>query len=130
MKVLKILGKPEIYLRIGLAGTFIYSGYDIYKNPSNQIGYVETLPQWILDAVQSYMPLSMFLTIQGITEIIFGIILLVWFSPPKIIRLVSVLVGVKLILILYFLGIDTVTFRDIGLVGAVFALAAIEHKKS
>jgi len=127
---MKILTKPEIYLRLGLGMTFLYSGYDIYKNPSDWIGYIQTLPKWMLDAVESYTSLSTFLTIQGITEIIFGIILLVWFSPPKLIRLVSFLIGIKLIAILYFIGIDGVTFRDIGLVGASFALSAIAHRKS
>ena len=59
----KILN-PEIYIRAGLGLTFLYSGYDIYKNPTEWIGYVNQLPQWMLDGITSYVTLDMFLLIQ------------------------------------------------------------------
>jgi hypothetical protein len=129
MRKLRKLIKPEFFLRLGLGITFIYSGYDIYTNPSSWIGYVNALPEWLLELVTSFTTLETFLLFQGISEIILGAALLMWFLPKKLLKLVSLLIAIKLALILWLVGVDTITFRDIGLLGTALGIFAIAHRK-
>ena len=51
-----------------------------------------------------------------------GICLLGWFFPRWCVRMAAMLFTVQITLILIFSGVDAVTFRNIGLVGAALAL--------
>ena len=51
-----------------------------------------------------------------------GICLLGWFFPRWCVRVAAILFTVQITLILIFSGVDAVTFRNIGLVGAALAL--------
>lgn len=124
--------KPELFIRLGLSLTFLYSGYDIVFNAKNAAlweGYINSLPAWVLEAIKSYSSLHTFLFIQGATELIFGALLLFWFLPKKYIKYIAIFISLKFILILWFIGIDPITFRDIGLLGMSLALLSISSKR-
>jgi len=55
--------------------------------------------------------------------------LLVWFTPRWLVRAVAVLGIAEMIGILVFVGIDMVTFRDMGLLGAMASLYLLSLKK-
>ncbi|MAF80352.1 hypothetical protein CL629_04740 [bacterium] len=112
--------KPELVLRIGLAGTFLYAGLNSILNPTSWIGFI---PQWI-----NSIPLltrELFLTIHGMFEIILAIALLVGIYK----KLAALLAFLSIGVIVIFSGIDDVTFRDFGLLGASYALMLLYRKK-
>lgn len=132
MRFIRRVTKPEVFIRLGLGITFLYSGYDIVFNEKNRAiweGYINSLPDWMISAITSYTTLETFLVIQGVTELIFGVALLLWFLPEKYIKIVALLISLKLAFILWFIGIDPVTFRDIGLLGMSLALLSIASKR-
>ena len=43
MRFFKRTTQPEVFVRLGLGLTFLYSGYDIYKNPENWMWYLEPM---------------------------------------------------------------------------------------
>lgn len=108
-------------LRLGLGATYVYSGYDLFKHPGSWQWAVRGLPlfmQNIIDAIG----INTYLQIQGVAELLFAAVLLLWFLPKKLAKFVSVLIVLEMVGILLFVGIDTITFRDFGLVGAAAAL--------
>ena len=48
--------------------------------------------------------------------------LLGWFFPRWCMRLASTLLVVEMMLILFFVGVDVVLFRNIGILGAAISL--------
>lgn len=124
MRFIKRITQPEVFLRLGLGLTFLWSGYNHYTNPENWIGFLEQFPSWILDPIAPYATLEQLLLGQGILEMIFGLIFILWFIPHGIVKLVSFIVVLELAFILWLIGIDSVTFRDIGLLGASLAVFA------
>jgi|SRR3989344_2441675 len=129
MRFFKRTTQPEVFVRLGLGLTFLYSGYDIYKNPENWMWYLERLPSWMLDPITAYITLEKFLFINGVSEVVFGMIFILWFTPRWAVKLVSLFVALKLAIILWLIGIDTVTFRDIGLLGATLAVFASTYRR-
>lgn len=117
--------KPEWALRVGFGFMYLYSGFDLFFHPSNWYGFA---PQWFLQIVTSVMPVDSYLRLQGIGEFIIGLIFLAWFIGPRIVSIVSILAIFEIILILGFSGIDLITFRDIGLLGGMLALASLSFK--
>ena len=104
---------PELVLRIGLAGTFTYSGINSLLNPTSWIGYI---PQWIEGV--PFLTRELFLTLHGSFEIILAIALLIGLYK----KLVTLLAFLSIAAIIIFSGIDDVTFRDFGLLAAAYAL--------
>ncbi len=131
MNLLRKLAKPETFLRLGLGLMFLYSGYSIYSNPGMWESYVTDLPQWVQMLI-AYVHLTVpqFLTIQGVAEMIFGAVLILWFLPLWLVRTVSILITLELASILILIGVTGVTFRDIGLVGAAIALVLTLYRKT
>jgi uncharacterized membrane protein YphA (DoxX/SURF4 family) len=115
---------PEWVLRISLAVMYFYSGVDIMRHPSAWHWAIRPLPQFMQDIIQS-IGIDTFLTIQGAIEVLFGIILILWFLPKVLSTIVALFSAVEMLAILIFTGIDAITFRDIGLLGASFALFII-----
>jgi hypothetical protein len=66
--------------------------------------------------------LETYLRVQGASEIILAIVLLCWFLPRKIGAIAGLIAGLEMLAITVLVGLDAITFRDIGLVGAGFAL--------
>lgn len=113
---------PIWFLRLGLGAMYAYSGYDLITTPSHWGLFV---PKWLLGMLGTVgMPVETFLRLQGVVEIAFVFIFLAWFLPRKFVFWAALISTFELVGILIFFGVDLVTFRDVGLVGASGALAA------
>lgn len=121
MNILKKVS-PEWALRIGLGIMYLYSGYDLFVKPYHWYGFV---PQWFSQMVTQITAVDNYLRIQGIGEALIGVLLLAWFLPRVFVRIASLLTIFEMGLILLFVGIDPITFRDIGLLGAALALVVL-----
>lgn len=110
---------PVWPLRAGLGLMYLYSGYDLIANPFHWYGFV---PRWFSQAVSPVLPLEQYLRLQGAGEVALGFLLLAWFLPPMLTRLAAAAAAVEMAGILLLVGIDPITFRDIGLLGAAVAL--------
>tara|TARA_B100000745_G_scaffold300364_1_gene254029 strand:- start:7470 stop:7958 length:489 start_codon:yes stop_codon:yes gene_type:complete len=130
MRFTKRITQPEVFLRLGLGLTFLWSGYNIYTTPENWLGFLEQLPAWLIDPLTTYLTFEQILLAQGVAEMVFGAVFLLWFVPYGIVKLVSFIVALELAVIIWLLGVDTVTFRDIGLLGATLAVFAGMHWKN
>ena len=118
---MSVLGniRAEWPLRIGLGLMYLYSGLSLVRHPLDWQGF---LPMWFSDAVSRIVPLTAYLKVQGIGELALAFVLLAWFLPQGLVRIAAGLAALEMAGILLFTGIDLVTFRDIGLLGAATAL--------
>lgn len=119
--------KAKLFLRIGLGLTYIYSGIGLLRNP---IDWAHFMPEWLMDLFGAPELALKFLQVQGIGELLLGLLILIWNPKPKIYFWLAAFGAVHVALILIFSGIDLVTFRDIGLLGAWLALAALTHEEA
>ena len=117
--------RPEWSLRLGLGLMYIYSGYDLFTNPQHWYGFV---PQWFSRAVTSIVPITTYLRLQGIGELVLGFLFLAWFLGRGSVRIAAAIATIEMGLILLFVGIDPITFRDIGLLGAALAILVLSWK--
>ena len=118
---------PEWILRISLATMYLYSGVDLMRHPKAWYWAVRPLPQFVQGIINAF-GIDLFLQIQGLIELAFAVILVLWFLPKIWAITVSFLTAFEMAVILIFVGIDGVTFRDIGPLGAAFALYVILYK--
>ena len=109
-------------LRIGFALMYFYSGWDIFIHPQ---GWYWALPTWFSQLVSSFVSIDLYLKVQGISEIVLGLILLAWFLKPSIVKWFALLSAVEMAGILLLSGINSITFRDIGLLGGAISLAML-----
>ncbi len=123
MNPLRVL-KPEWALRLGLGAMYLYSGYDFIANPQHWYGFV---PQWFSRAIVPavFPSIDTYLRFQGAGEFLLGFLFLAWFLPRSVLKLAAAAAALEMALILYFVGIDPITFRDIGLLGAALALFVV-----
>jgi hypothetical protein len=112
---------PIMFLRLGLGLMFLYSGFDIVRNPNAWSWAVHGLPIFIQSMIDA-IGLETYLRLQGMSEILLAAALLAWFLPRKIGAIAGLIAGLEMLAITVLVGLDAVTFRDIGLVGAGFAL--------
>ncbi len=115
---------PAWVLRLGLAAMYAFSGYDIWKNPDSWTWAIRLLPQWMKVLINDNIGVYNYLKIQAAGEIILAAVFLAWFLPRKIVRWVALLAAAEMVLILWLVGVDAITFRDLGVLGAALALAA------
>lgn len=120
---------PTWALRLGLGLMFLYSGSSLFYTPEQWYGFA---PQWFSDAISSIISFNVYLRIQGIGEFLVGLLMLAWFSGTTGVRIASVLATLEMAGILLFTGVDLITFRDIGLLGAAIALTILvfQEKRS
>ncbi len=118
---------PAWLLRLGMGFMYLYSGYDLMVNPQHWYGFV---PKWLSRIVTTTVSVDTYLFIQGVGEFVLGMLLLVWFLPKRIVRVAAVLIATEIALILFFVGIDPITFRDIGLLGAAGALVVFSFRNN
>jgi cobalamin biosynthesis protein CobD/CbiB len=116
---LKFFNLPDFWLRLGIGLMYLYSGFDLFVNPQHWYGFV---PQWLSQSLISYLTIENYLKIQGAGEFLLGLIILAWFLPKFLVQSAVILAILEMILILLFIGIDPITFRDIGLLGGSLAL--------
>lgn len=105
-------GLPYMTLRIGLAVTFLWIGFDILKHPGLWIGYLP--PQQIID-----LPPATILRFIGLFDISLGLM----FLSRATSRLAGLLASIHLIGILITNGIAAGLIRNLGLIGATLAIA-------
>lgn len=118
---------PEWILRISLAAMYVYSGLDLMGHPKSWHWAIRPLPNFIQEII-NYFGIDLFLQTQGFVELIFAIVLVLWFLPKVFIMTVTALIAIEMALILILVGVDGVTFRDIGLLGASLSLYVIIYK--
>jgi len=119
---------PEWVLRISLAATYLYSGLDLLRHPKSWYWAVRSLPNFIQEVINSF-GIDLFLQTQGIVELTFAAILILWFLPKILTLAVVALTAIEMAVILLLVGLDGVTFRDIGVLGAALSLYIIINKK-
>ena len=125
MKILSRLN-PVWPLRLGLGLMYLYSGYDLFTYPHHWYGFV---PQWFSRSVTSIVSIDTYLRLQGIGELAIGLLFLAWFAGRWGVRIAALLMTVEMALILLFVGVDPITFRDIGLLGAAAAMLVLSWQK-
>ncbi len=107
---------------------YLYSGYHLMAHPR---AWYWVLPYWLREIIAQIIPLDGYLRMQGALEIFMALVLLAWFAKPPLVKLVALLSTLEFltIFILAFLPFSevnfSITFRDIGLLGAALALLII-----
>jgi len=105
----------SLFLRIGIAFTFIYVGIFAFLNPSSWIGFI---PEF----VESFISRESFLIVHVVTDIALG----AWLLSGKKTYYAAVLSAVFLFGITIFnFGALDIVFRDVGLFFAAVALAIL-----
>ena len=112
---------PAMFLRLGLGFMFLYSGFDIVSHPTAWAWAVRGLPSFMQSMIDTF-GLETYLRLQGASELVLAVALLAWFLPRKVGAIAGLIAGLEMLAITILVGLDAVTFRDIGLVGAGFAL--------
>ena len=107
-------------LRLGLAAMFGYSGIDILIHPTAWYWAVRGLPLFMQNII-NLIGIDTYLMLQGASEVFFALVFLLWMWP-RLTRVVSLLAALEMTLILWMVGVDAVTFRDFGPLGAALAL--------
>ncbi len=118
---------PEWVLRISLAAMYAYSGLDLMRHPKSWYWAVRPLPAFAKGPINA-LGVDLFLQAQGFVELTFAAILILWFLPKILSIIVAVLTTLEMALILILVGVDGITFRDIGLLGASLSLYIILYK--
>ncbi len=130
---------PEWALRIGFGIMYLYSGFDLFLNPT---AWHWALPLWLKKIIDPFVYgggdisfLDSYLQLQGIIELVFAIVLLGWFVKRSVVKIIALLSSLEMAGILAFAFLPwnetnfLITFRDIGLLGGAVALLAILLKK-
>jgi len=113
---------PVWPLRLGLGLMYAYSGYSLIAYPTAWYWSLRALPQSVQAFINNQVGTGIYLTGQGIGEIIIAFLFLAWFLPNGFVKLATGLAILEFVLIIIFVGIDPITFRDIGLLGAALSL--------
>ncbi len=118
---------PIWLLRLGLGAMYAYSGSDLIWTPSHWQIFV---PKWLAEMLGSVgMSVETFLRLQGVVELAMVFVFLAWFLPRSVVFWAATVSAVELAAILVFFGVDLVTFRDVGVVAASAALAALSRSR-
>jgi hypothetical protein len=112
---------PQLFLRLGLGAMFVYSGLDILLHPTAWTWALRGLPAILANPINQFGA-ETYLRAQGIAELAMAAALFAWFLPRWLVRIVAFFAALEMAAILVFFGVDTVTYRDIGLLGAALAL--------
>jgi len=110
---------PAWILRIAFALMYFYSGMELILRPDPWQGYI---PQWLANLITPIVSLNSYLWLQGAGELAIAFLLVAWFLGRAAFRIGAVLATVEMLAILAVVGINLVTFRDIGLLGGALAL--------
>src|SRR5437867_1468618 len=105
-------------LRLGCGCVNLYSGSFLLTDPTRYYQYV---PNWLSQVANAVASVDAYLRLQGIGEIMIALCLFGWFFPRWCVRMASTLLTVEMTLILIFIGVDAVTFRNMGILGAALS---------
>ncbi len=111
----------EWFLRLSLGGMYLYSGLDLVRHPGSWKWAITQLPD-ALEKIPQQIGIEKFIQIQGAIELLFATFFIVWFFPKMFTRGAALLSTIQMIAIVLLVGVDGITFRDIGLIGAGAAL--------
>lgn len=111
----------EWAIRLSLGAMYIYSGVDILQNPKNWTFAIYDLPMFLQNPIVSF-GVGRFLHTLGIVEILLAVIFLLWFMPRPVVKYAGLVSAIEMVLIVLFVGVSLMTFRDIGLIGPGLAL--------
>ena len=114
--------QPIWVLRVGLGLMYVYSGVSLIRHPLDWQGF---LPPWFGELVGRVLPLPTYLALQGVGELVMALVFLLPVMPLLIVRVAAIAVTLEFAGILLFTGLDLITFRDIGLLGAAAGLFLI-----
>jgi len=117
--------RSELPLRLGCGCVNLYAGFFLLTDPARFYSYV---PVWLSHIANAVASVDAYLRLQGIGEVMIAIGLLGWFFPRWCVRLASTLLAVEMMLILLFVGVDAVVFRNRGLLGAARSLLIIAYQ--
>lgn len=117
----------EKTLRLTLGGMYVYSGLDLIRHPENWTSYVALLPDFLLDKIE-LIGVERFLFIQGVGELVIAAIFILWFMPRIFVKIAALLAAIEMASILFFIGVDSITFRDVGLLGSSLAIFILARK--
>ncbi len=100
-------------LRIGLAGTYLYSSLGLLQHPDY---WYQFMPAWFAHL----LPISplLYLQIQGVMELLFILSLLTGVAM----HWTALLSAGEMASILLFYGLDGISFRDVAILGAALGL--------
>lgn len=118
---------PGLVLRLGLGLTYLYSGFQLFNQPGLWRSF---LPIWYANFIAGILSVETYLRLQGVTEVIMGLLFFAWFSGVWGVRIAAAYMALEMALILVFTGVDLITFRDIGLLAAALALLIITTSHS
>lgn len=110
---------PEWFLRLGFGLMFLYSGYSLYYYSAS---WLWAIPMWLKQIIMTFSSLEFYLKLQGIAEFVMGLLFLAWFSGRRGLQIASGLAFIEMAAITTMVGVDLITFRDIGLLGGAAAL--------
>ncbi len=113
---------PSWILRAFLGLTFLYSGLDMTRNTSNWLWIVSKAPIYVTNFIRTVGGDHNFILGLGVLELIFVVIFLVPIFPRIFLKIAALLAGIEMSLIVLSVGINMMTFRDIGLIGTAFSL--------
>lgn len=121
MRLTEILNKclpkqlAPLLLRIGLATVFIYAAIAAYIDPNEWVGY---LPSLLTDHIDAKAVLPFFS--------LFELALAAWLMSGVYVRYAALFAAVTLSgIVIFNFSLFAISFRDIGLVFAALALAAL-----
>jgi len=103
----------------------LYAGFFLLTDPARFYTYV---PGWLSRVANAVASVDVYLRLQGIGEVMIAIGLLGWFFPRWCVRVASTLLTAEMMLILLFVGVDRVLFRNLGLLGAALSLLIISYQ--
>lgn len=118
---------PEWAIRLTLGAMYLYSGIDILRYPSAWTWAIKNLPAFIENPITAF-GVSRFLYLQGIGEIMLAVILIVYFMPRIVVKYTGLFSALEMLAISVLVGIDAITFRDLGLIGSGLALYLLIRK--
>lgn len=108
--------KSELFLRLGLAGVYLYSGWSLVTAPAGRLAMLSDWPAWT-EAGLAALGQETFLQLLGSFELALGGLFLMWFMPGRVVRWAACAASVHLIILLSSQGLSLATFPLIGLIG-------------
>lgn len=119
--MLRFLTKPTFFLRLGFGLMYLYSGYDLVVNPKHWQGFITDAPKFI-NRLATSVGTTNFLRFQGLAELAIALGLLAWFLPTRLVKWLVLAAVLEMAAILVTVGINLITFRDLGLLGGLAGL--------
>jgi len=107
----------NLFLRLGLAFVFLWFGVDKFIHPDYWIN--AWLPLWLQGILTRFGIGNLnFIYANGIFEVVIGL----GFVFNIFVKLLALLTVLFLLFVLISFGLNEVTIRDVGLIGAALAL--------